>query len=161
LRRIPKKRRSERATAESRSGAVRVPSPTGSTESSAGLTAPRIKKMLSGGHRVCHFAGDRRTCVRSCSAAAEPASNAGRANRWGLVRRPWRFGRPVCAGLALPSKGLNRAHDGLACRRCCQAVPQKKIKKYIYKSEARTPARLDALAVHRRCPRVFHGRSRW
>lgn len=31
--------------------------------SSAGLTAPRINKMLSGGHRVCHFAGGQRICV--------------------------------------------------------------------------------------------------
>ena len=31
--------------------------------SSAGLTAPRINKMLCGGHRVCHFAGGQRICV--------------------------------------------------------------------------------------------------
>lgn len=60
--------------------------------------------MLSGGHRVCHFAGGRWICDRPCSAPAEPASNAGRATD-GPDSQDHEGGRPVrrpCSALRSP-----------------------------------------------------------
>ena len=67
------------------------------------------------------------TCDRPCPCSAGPASNAGRATE-GPNSQDHEGGRPVCAGLALPSGTDNPAHDGLAWRRCCQPPTPKKLK---------------------------------
>lgn len=73
--------------------------------SSTGLTAPRINKMLCGGHRVCHFAGGQRICVWPiCSSSSRAGVELRREQPWRrLVRRfmdgNGRFRRPYSARL--------------------------------------------------------------